>query len=154
MQKFDIICISESYLNSDILSSDEKLNITGYDMFLADHPSGDRRGGVCIYYKETLPIKELKISYLQESICFDLKIGNKLCSIVSLYRSPSQTSDEFENFLNNLNLTLESVTQRNPFLTVVIGDFNARSSNGGVMIRQTKKVLESKICFPNSPCHR
>ena len=68
-------------------------------MFRADHPSGDRRGGVCIYYKETLPIKELKISYLQESICFDLKIGNKLCSIVSLYRSPSQTSDEFENFL-------------------------------------------------------
>ena len=107
IQKFDIICISESYLNSDILSSDEKLNITGYDMFRADHPSGDRRGGVCIYYKETLPIKELKISYLQESICFDLKIGNKLCSIVSLYRSPSQTSDEFENFLNNLNLTLE-----------------------------------------------
>ena len=128
IQKFDIICISESYLNSDILSSDEKLNITGYDMFRADHPSGDRRGGVCIYYKETLLIKELKISYLQESICFDLKIGNKLCSIVSLCRSPSQTSDEFENFLNNLNLTLESVTQRNPFLTVVIGDFNARSS--------------------------
>ena len=128
LQKFDIICISESYLNSDILSSDDNLNIAGYDMVRADHPSGNRRGGVCIYYKETLPIKVSNISYLQECICFDLKIGNKLCSIVSLYRSPSQSSDEFENFLNNLNLTLESVTQRNPLLTVVIGDFNARSS--------------------------
>ena len=109
--QFDIICISESYINSDILSSDDNLNIAGYDMARADHPSGNRRGGVCIYYKETLPIKVSNISYLQECICFDLKTGNKLCSIVSLYRSPIQSSDEFENFLNNLNLTLESVTQ-------------------------------------------
>ena len=49
-----------------------------------------------------------------------------LC-IVSLYRSPNQLADEFELFKNNLNLTLESVTQKNPFLTVVIGAFNARS---------------------------
>ena len=42
LQKFDIICISESYLNSDILSSDDNLNIAGYDMVRADHPSGNR----------------------------------------------------------------------------------------------------------------
>ena len=47
---------------------------------------------------------------------------------MSLYRSPSQSADEFDNFLNKLNLTMESVTQKNPFLSVVIGDFNARSS--------------------------
>ena len=39
LQKFDIICISESYLNSDILSSDDDLNIAGYDMVRVDHPS-------------------------------------------------------------------------------------------------------------------
>ena len=42
LQKFDIICISESYLNLDILSSDDNLNIAGYDMVRADHPSGNR----------------------------------------------------------------------------------------------------------------
>ena len=89
MHKFDIICISESYLNSDTSSNDNNLNIPGYNMSRADHPSGNRRGGVYIYYKESLPIKMLNINYLQECICFDLKIGSKLCTIVTLYRSPS-----------------------------------------------------------------
>ena len=53
-------------------------------------------------------------------------ILNKLCNFKSLYRSPSQSSDEFENFVYNLDLTLEALTQKNPFLTVIIGDFNAK----------------------------
>ena len=94
MHKFDIICISESYLNSDTLSSDDNLNIPGYNTTRADHPSGNRRGGVCIHYKESLPIKILNINDLQECICFDIKIGSKLCTYVSLYRSLSQSANE------------------------------------------------------------
>ena len=44
----------------------------------------------------------------------------------SLYRSPSQSNDEFDNFVHNLDLTLEALTQKNPFLTFIIGDFNAK----------------------------
>ena len=142
VHNFDIICISKSYLNSEILSSDENLNIPGYNMFRADHPSGNRRGGVCIYYRESLPIKLLNVNYLKECICFDLKIGKKLCTIVALYRSPSQSLDEFENFLNNLNLTLESITQKNPFLTIVIGDFNARLSKWWTDDKTTQEGLK------------
>ena len=116
-------------------------------MIRADHPPGNRRGGVCIYYKESLPIKMLNIYYLQECICFDLKIGNKLCTITSLYRSPSETADEFDNFLNNLNLTLESVIQRNPFLTVVIGDFNARSSKWWSHDKTTQEGIRLEKLF-------
>ena len=76
----------------------------------ADHPSGNRRRGLCIYYKKTLSIKMLNINYIQECICFDLKIGSKRCTIVSLYRSPSQSADESENFLKKLNLNMESIT--------------------------------------------
>ena len=43
MHKFDTICISESYLNSGISSSIDKLDIFGYNMSPADHPSGNRR---------------------------------------------------------------------------------------------------------------
>ena len=64
--------------------------------------------------------------HLQECVCFNLMIGSKLCNIVSVYRSPSQNTDEFENFINNLKLTLESITDKKPFLTVLLGDFNAR----------------------------
>ena len=75
MHRFDIICISESYLNSDTSSSDDNLNIPDYNTPRTDHPV-NRRGGVCIYYKESMPIKMLIINYLQECICFDLKIGS------------------------------------------------------------------------------
>ena len=44
MHKFDIICISESYLNTDTSSSDDHLNIPGYNMSRADHPSGNPPG--------------------------------------------------------------------------------------------------------------
>ena len=138
MHKFDIICISESYLNSVTSSSNDNLDILGYNMSRADHPSGNRCGGVCFYYKESLPI----INYLQECICFDLKIGSKLCNIVSLYRSRSQFANEFEIFLNKLNLTMESITQKNSFLTVVIGDFIARSSKWWTDDKTTQEALE------------
>ena len=111
-------------------------------MSRADHPSGNWHGGVSIYYKDSLSIKMLNINYLQECICFDLKIGSKLCTIVSLYRSPSQSADEFNNFLNKLNLTMESITQKNPFLTVVIGDFNARSSKWCIDDKTTQEGLK------------
>ena len=80
MHKFDIICICESYLNSDTLSSDDNLNMHGYNMSCSNHPSGNQRGGISSYYKESLSIKTLNINYVHECICFDLKIGSKLCT--------------------------------------------------------------------------
>ena len=64
IHKVDIICISESYYNSDTSSKDGSLNIPGYDMTRADYPSRNRRGGVCTYYKESLSNKMLNINYL------------------------------------------------------------------------------------------
>ena len=130
-------------------------------MSRAEHPSGNRRGGVCIYYKEPLSIKMLIINYLQEYICFDLKIGSKPCTFVLLYRSPSQSPVEFENFLKRLNLTMESITQKNPFLTVVIGDFNTRSSKWWTDDKTTQEGLKienllSQFSFSqviNEPTH-
>ena len=52
-------------------------------------------------------------------------ISNKLCNFTSLYRSPGQSSDEFENFVCNLDLTFYVLTQKNRFLTVITRDFNA-----------------------------
>ena len=47
---------------------------------------------------------------------------------MSLYRSPSQTLDDFETFSKIFELNLENMVQGNPFLVVVTGDFNAKSS--------------------------
>ena len=39
IHKFDIICLSETYLNSETLSNDENLDITDYNLIRADHLS-------------------------------------------------------------------------------------------------------------------
>ena len=85
------------------------------------HPSFANFGGHAI-----LPLKVMDASYLQECINFEVKIGDKTCNFVSLYRSPSQTKDELENFIKSLELNLEHIANKSPFLIVVFGDFNAR----------------------------
>ena len=65
-----------------------------------------KRGGVCPYYECSLPLKVVEVSYLQKCI-------NKF---VCLYRSPSQTKDEFENSIKNLELNLEHIAGKSSFL--------------------------------------
>ena len=64
---------------------------------------------------------------LQECINFEIKIADKLYNFISLYRSPSQSKDEFESFADNPELNLYSVVRRNPYLIVVLSDFNAQT---------------------------
>ena len=129
IDKFDIICLSETYLDASTTSDDDNLAISGYNLIRSDHPSNNKRGDVCIYYKNFLTLRVLSIQYLQECINFELNIGGKICNVISLYRSPSQTQDEFEKFIDNLELNLETLCQNNPFLITLIGDLNAKSKN-------------------------
>ena len=46
-----------------------------------------------------------------------------------IYRSPSQTNDEFDAFLSNLQLLLNDINYRKPSLSVVADDFNSRCSS-------------------------
>ena len=105
---------------------DDNLEIPGYNLIRADHPSDNRRGGVCVYYKNTLPLKLVNINYLQECLNFEIKIGNELCNFTSLYRSPSQSQNTFEIFIDNLELNIDEIAARNPFLIVILGDFKAK----------------------------
>ena len=82
-----------------------------------------QRRGVCIYYRNFLPLKLIDIYFLNECITFET------CNFVSLYRSPNRSKNDFENFCNNFELTLEAVSATNPFLIFTIGDFNTKSNN-------------------------
>ena len=121
------------------------MEIPGYDLFRADHPSNTKRGGVCIYYRNSLPLKILGIQYLQECINFEIRIGGKLCRFISLYCSSSQSKDDFEAFANNFELNLDAATANNTFLTVAIGDFMLSQIFGLRAIKQRVKVLKLMV---------
>ena len=124
------------------------MDIPGYDLIWADHPSNIKGGSICVYYRNSLPLKILDIFYLQECIVFELKIGNKFCKIVSLYRSPNQSQDEFETFTNNLELILEKIFEIKPFLVIALGDVKANLCR---WYKNDKTTTEgSKIANPTS----
>ena len=79
------------------------ISIPWYDLLRAGHISNTKRGGICICFKK------------------------KKCFFTSFYRSPSQTSDEFEDFCTDLNLFLSNMSNDlDPACYIITGNFNVR----------------------------
>ena len=114
----DILCFSETFLNSDNSCNDNNLQLPGFNLIRANHPSNTKRGGVSICYRNSLPLKLINILYNLCDKCttFVIKLGDKKYNIVSLYRSPNEFENDFENFCDNLDLTLDALSATNPFL--------------------------------------
>ena len=118
-----------NYLNHDILFDDDNLRIPGYKLIRVDHPLDQKRGGICIYHKDFLPIKVNNESNLKECLNFNLSVNGKQYNIILIYGLPSQSSEEFHTFLTNFELMLDNIANRSPFLSIIIDNFNGRSKN-------------------------
>ena len=51
VHNYDIIRLSETFLNHDTLSDIGNLKIPGYELVRVDHSLYQKRGGICIYHK-------------------------------------------------------------------------------------------------------
>ena len=130
IHKFDIICLSEIYLDSSTSPDDDNLEIAGhYDIVRADYPTNTTRGGASVYYGKCLALRVLNIVFLNEYINFELRIWDKTYNFAVLYISRRQYQDVFESFCEYFGRTLDSLTQNNLFLLVVLGYFNAKLPN-------------------------
>ena len=77
---FDILCLSETFLDSTIDLNDENINIDGYSILRADHPSNNKRRGVCIYFKQSLQlIGRDDLNTMQEAIVTEISVKNETC---------------------------------------------------------------------------
>ena len=70
VNKTDIICLCETYLDSNISSDNVNLELPGYNLVRADNLTNTKRGSVCIYYHNSLPLKLIDIQFLNECIEF------------------------------------------------------------------------------------
>ena len=100
--EYDIICLPETFLDTSFNSIDDRINIERYNLLRADHPNNSKRGGVCMFSKEHLPILRCKdLCKLPEDLVTEIRMGKKKCFFTCLYRSPSQSTDEFDTFCSN-----------------------------------------------------
>ena len=78
------------------------LDISGYRLVRADYLANGERGGVCIYFPKSFPLRLLDIFFLHKCINFEMRTGDKECNFISLYTSLNQSLEEFESFADNL----------------------------------------------------
>ena len=107
----------------------------------ADHPNNVKRG-VCAFVGESLPVRNFSNSYLSECLTLEVIISNKRGYDITLYRSPSQTSDEFKSFISNLGKLLINVNSFDPHFLILLGDFTAKSKSWSVNEPQQQKKVQ------------
>ena len=77
---------------------------------------------MCACIRESLPVRNFNNSYLCECLTLEVTIGNKKSYVITFYRSPSQTSDEFDSFISNLDLLI-NIASVDPYFVILLGDF-------------------------------
>ena len=78
LYKFDFFAVCESSLNDSISNDDIHVHSFSPDPFRADKIAGAHNGGVCLYYKEDLPIKRRSdLELLSETIVVEILLKNK-----------------------------------------------------------------------------
>ena len=118
-----------TFLDSSISSEDPRLPIEGYKLFGCKHPSNLRRGGVCLYFKDHLPLViRPNLTALDECFVCEIQNGFKRFIITVLYRSPSQSIEQFSLFKQRWEETIININDCSPTIAMYIGDFNARNS--------------------------
>ena len=133
-KNIDIICITETHLNKNIL--DSELSINGYRFFRKDrnfdiHDMGKDNskdeisggGGSIIYFKDNLDVTLVQSFYNKAPDSLAIKIDSsigKFC-IACVYRSPN-----LNDLLNNVLLSCikDICNESNTFETALIGDLN------------------------------
>ena len=77
---FDIVCLSEMFLDSTIPDDDVNIQVNGYSLLKADHPNNIKRGGACIYFKESFPlIRRNDLTNLKDCLVTAINVNNKKC---------------------------------------------------------------------------
>ena len=57
MHTYYFICLSETWLDSKTSIDSNDLSLKGYNLNRVDNPVNVKKGGVCVYYKETLAVQ-------------------------------------------------------------------------------------------------
>ena len=98
-------------------------------MIRTDNPHNCKRGGVSIYFKEHSAVRPVDPLNLNECFVLEINIQNKKGYVIYLYRSPSQSKDDLDQFLVNFEQLISDRMSQNPRFILVTNDFNVRSSS-------------------------
>ena len=125
---FDLFGVCESFLSNSISNSDIQINGFSPDPLRADKLPNVRNGGVCLYYKENLPIKErTDLQIIPETIVAEIKFKRKKIFFILSYCHPNLPIEVFNDYISAMEKILISIRKENPTMIILTGDYNAKS---------------------------
>ena len=124
---YDLISICETCLNDSVELPETLLD--EYTFVLVNNPANTRRGGVGLFYKNSLPAVIRNDFFFDESVVVELKFGRIQIIFTFLYRSPAfdHNSPNVQAFLSNFSNLYAKIKAENPFAAFFTGEFNAHS---------------------------
>ena len=119
--------MSEAWLDPTTSIDSNDLSLKGYNLHYIDDPDNVKKGGVCVYYKETLVVQFLQTK-LDQCIVSEVTFKNENKShVISLHRSPPETSDQFDNFLQLFEELLQDIFKLTSSFILITSNFNSRN---------------------------
>ena len=79
--------------------------------------------------KTIFQLSYFEVFTFYECIILEIEVDNKKIILLTLYRSPSQYPEVFTKFSENFENNLKTTYSFQPFFIIVLGYFNAKSSN-------------------------
>ena len=86
--------------------------INRYSLLKADHPNNIKHGGVCLHFKELLPlIRTGSLTNIKDCPVTEVNVNNEKCFFMCPYTSPSQNHDVVQGFCTNFDLLVSKIMQ-------------------------------------------
>ena len=122
---YNLISICETSLNDSVRLPETVLD--EYTFVPVNNLTNTRRGGVGLFYRNSLPLIIRNDLSFGESIVVEVKFGRKKIFFTVLYRSSAHNSPNFQAFLSDFTNLYSNIKAENPFATFFTGGFNAHS---------------------------
>ena len=140
VEKFDIIALTETWLDMSGKVFNPEVKIDGYTLFYKDRENR-RGGGVALYIRDTLQCcinGKIKTDSKTESLWVDIKEGSQTVVLGLVYRPPNASQEINSSLWQELN-------RASKYRQIcVLGDFNYRNVDWDLMIgnRESEEFLK------------
>ena len=107
---FDIICLSEAFLNLSLDSKGDRSKINGYNLIRSDYPSGSKNEAFVFVTWNVFLLLERTISvFLGSCLLTEIRSENKKCFFTCLCQSPNQNQYKCVNFCTKFDTLITHI---------------------------------------------
>ena len=124
----DIIALSETIINNSAPDEDIFIEGSSKEIFRSDHLSGDKKGGVCIFFKEALIKRRKDLESIQETVVTGITLRRKKNFLLPFIGLQTKVVKSLICFKKASKTLLINIKDMRSHCIILTGDFSCRSN--------------------------